>query len=143
MEIQLKIIGALLILLALIHFIFPKYFHWDKELSSLSLVNRQMMQIHTLFIALTLLLMGILCINSSNELITTNLGKRVSLGFGIFWGIRFFIQFIGYSKKHIEYFVLEFAWNSNSIISNCKFKLFLVYHSIHFDKPPKCDTLKF
>jgi hypothetical protein len=99
MEIQLKIIGALLILLALIHFIFPKYFHWDKELSSLSLVNRQMMQIHTLFIALTLLLMGILCINSSNELITTNLGKRVSLGFGIFWGIRFFIQFIGYSKK--------------------------------------------
>jgi len=83
MEIQLKIIGALLILLALIHFIFPKYFHWDKELSSLSLVNRQMMQIHTLFIALTLLLMGILCINSSNELITTNLGKRVSLDFGV------------------------------------------------------------
>jgi hypothetical protein len=99
MEIQLKIIGALLILLALIHIIFPKYFHWKKELELLSLVNKQMMKVHTLFIALTLLLMGILCITSTTELITTNLGKQISLGFGIFWGVRLFIQFFGYSTK--------------------------------------------
>ena len=99
MEIQLKIIGALLILLALIHIIFPKYFHWEKELALLSLVNKQMMKVHTLFIALTLLLMGILCITSTIELITTNLGKQISLGFGIFWGVRLFIQLFGYSTK--------------------------------------------
>jgi hypothetical protein len=99
MEIQLKIIGALLILLALIHIIFPKYFHWEKELELLSLVNKQMMKVHTLFIALTLLLMGILCINSTTELIKTNLGKQISLGFGIFWGVRLFIQLFGYSTK--------------------------------------------
>lgn len=99
MEIQLKIIGALLILLALIHIIFPKYFHWEKELEFLSLVNKQMMKVHTLFIALTLLLMGILCITSTIELITTNLGKQISLGFGIFWGVRLFIQLFGYSTK--------------------------------------------
>lgn len=99
MEIQLKIIGAILILLALIHSVFPKYFHWEKELALLSLVNKQMMKVHTLFIALTLLLMGILCITSTKELITTNLGKQISLGFGIFWGVRLFIQFFGYSTK--------------------------------------------
>jgi len=99
MELQLKIVGVLLIALALVHVIFPKYFHWEKELSLLSLINKQMMQVHTLFIALTLLLMGLLCLTSSNELITTALGKRISLGFGIFWGVRLFIQFFGYSTK--------------------------------------------
>lgn len=99
MELQLEIIGGLLIVLALIHIIFPKYFHWDKELTLLSLINRQMMQIHTLFIALSLFLMGLLCLTSANELISTTLGKRISLGFGIFWGVRLFIQFFGYSSK--------------------------------------------
>ncbi len=99
MELQLKIIGGLLVALALVHVIFPKYFNWEKELSLLSLINKQMMQVHTLFIALTLLLMGLLCLTSSKELITTVLGKRISLGFGIFWGVRLFIQFFGYSTK--------------------------------------------
>lgn len=99
MELQLEIIGGLLIVLAIVHIIFPKYFHWDNELSLLSLINRQMMQIHTLFIALTLFLMGLLCLTSANQLISTTLGKRISLGFGIFWGVRLFIQFFGYSSK--------------------------------------------
>lgn len=99
MELQLNIIGGLLILLALVHIIFPKYFNWDKELSLLSLINKQMMQIHTLFIALTLFLMGLLCLTSANDLTTTTLGKRISLGFGIFWGARLFVQFFGYSAN--------------------------------------------
>ena len=92
------IIGIILIALALVHIIFPKYFNWDKELKPLSLINRQMMVIHTFFIALTVFLMGLLCLTSSNELIKTDLGKRISLGFGIFWAVRLFIQFFGYSK---------------------------------------------
>ena len=99
MHLHLKIIGYLLIVLALVHIIFPKYFKWGKELSALSLINRQMMTVHTFFIALTVLLMGLLCVTSTNELIETNLGKRISLGIGIFWTIRLFIQFFGYSSK--------------------------------------------
>lgn len=99
MELQLKIIGGILIVLALVHIIFPKYFHWDKELSLLSLVNKQMMQVHTLFIALTLSLMGLLCLTSPHQLTTTILGKRISLGLGVFWGARLLIQFFGYSSK--------------------------------------------
>jgi hypothetical protein len=99
MEIHFKIIGILLIVLALIHIIFPRYFNWGDELKSLSLINREMMLVHTFFIALTVLLMGILCLTSSRELVTTSLGKRISLGFGIFWFIRFVVQFFGYSAK--------------------------------------------
>ena len=69
MDLHLKIIGILLITLALVHIVFPKYFNWEKELGSLSLINRQMMTVHTFFIALMIFLMGLLCLTSSNELI--------------------------------------------------------------------------
>ena len=99
MDIHFKIIGILLMLLALIHSFFPKYFKWDKDLMSLSLINRQMMKTHTFFIALTVFLIGLLCFTSSRALIDTKLGKTLSLGLGIFWGIRLIIQFFGYSSK--------------------------------------------
>jgi hypothetical protein len=99
MYLHLKIIGFVLCALALIHILFPKYFNWKKELSSLSLINRQMMTVHTLFIAIAVFLMGLLCLTSADDLINTKLGRRISLGFGIFWTIRLYIQLFGYSSK--------------------------------------------
>ena len=99
MELHLKIIGILLIVLALIHIGFPRYFKWKEELSSLNIMNRQMMYVHSSFIAFTVFLMGLLCLTSSNELIGTVLGKRISLGLSIFWTARLFTQFFGYSSK--------------------------------------------
>ena len=84
MELHLKIAGALMILLALVHVIFPKYFDWENELKPLSLINRQLMYVHTFFVAFFLLLMGALCLYSSHEIVETGLGKIVALGFGIF-----------------------------------------------------------
>jgi hypothetical protein len=99
MEIHLKIIGFLLVLLALVHVIFPKYFNWKEEFKSLSLINRQMMTVHTFFIALIVFLMGLLCLTSTTELIETRLGKTISLGLGLFWTARLFIQFFVYSRE--------------------------------------------
>ncbi len=62
-------------------------------------MNREMMYVHTFFIAFTLLLVGILCLTSSTELIETILGKRISLGLGVFWIVRLYVQFFGYSSK--------------------------------------------
>ena len=98
LEIQIRITGVLLVVLSLVHAIFPKYFNWKKDLKPLSLISRQMMITHTFFIALTVLLMGVLCFTSADELIETELGKSISLGFAIFWSIRLFIQFFGYSS---------------------------------------------
>jgi len=99
MLIHIKIIGVLLMILALVHIIFPKYFKWKEDLKSLSLINRQMMTIHTFFIALVVFLIGLLCLTSATDLIETKLGKTISLGLGIFWSIRLFIQFFGYSSE--------------------------------------------
>lgn len=85
--------------LACVHFIFPKYFNWKEELKSLSLINRQMMTVHTFFIALVVFLMGLLCLTSSTELIETKLGKSISLGLGIFWTIRLYVQLFVYFSK--------------------------------------------
>lgn len=99
MELHLKIIGSCLILLGLVHAIFPKQFNWKQELSSLSIVNREMMYVHTFFIAITLFLVGLLCLTSATELVNTTFGKRVSLGLGIFFSLRLLVQFFGYSSK--------------------------------------------
>lgn len=99
MELNLKIAGVLLIGLALLHVFFPKRFGWKKELASLSLLSRQIMYVHTLFIALVILLMGIFCISSANEIVITPLGRRVALGFAIFWVVRLGVQFFGYSSE--------------------------------------------
>ncbi|MFM2394895.1 MAG: hypothetical protein RLZZ546_2878 [Bacteroidota bacterium] len=96
---HLKIIGILLVLLSLIHAVFPRYFKWDEELKSLSLINRQMMIIHTFFIAFIVFLMGIFCLMCSNEILETPLGRKIALGFAVFWLLRLFLQFFGYSSE--------------------------------------------
>lgn len=99
MEIHFKIIGVLLIVLAITHAVFPRYFNWANELGSISLINRQMMYVHTFFIALVVFLMGMLCLTSSNELIETEFGRQIALGLGVFWSCRLLIQFFGYSSQ--------------------------------------------
>ena len=98
MEIHLKIVVVLLMILAIIHIAFPKYFDWKNELSGLNLINKQMMLAHTFFIALTVFMMGLLCLSCSSELLGTDLGHKILFGLGIFWVIRLYFQFFFYSK---------------------------------------------
>ena len=97
MELHIKITGALFILLGCLHAGFPNYFRWKKELEQLSLINRQMMYVHTFFIALTVCLMGVGCLYAAHDIATARLGKYLSLGLFIFWGLRFLFQFFYYS----------------------------------------------
>jgi hypothetical protein len=125
MYIHFKTIGVLLIILAFVHIIFPKYFKWKQELKSLSLINQQMMTIHTFFIALVVFLMGLLCLISATELADTKLGKTISLGLAIFWTIRLIVQFFGYSPQ---------LWKGKTFetIVHILFSAFWVYINIIF-----------
>jgi hypothetical protein len=69
--------------------------------------------------------MGLLCFTSANELTNTALGKRISLGLGIFWTIRLFFQFFVYSPKLWRGKVFE-------TIVHILFSLFWIYLSIVF-----------
>jgi hypothetical protein len=99
LEINLQIVGLLQIALALLHGAFPKRFGWKQEFASVSVLSRQIMYVHTFFVALIVFLMGVLCFTSAPDLINTSLGKRVCLGLGVFWGLRLLIQFFGYSSE--------------------------------------------
>ncbi|HEX6279808.1 MAG TPA: hypothetical protein VFZ49_07285 [Pyrinomonadaceae bacterium] len=98
MELHLNVIGILLILLALVHGVFPKYFDWSGDLASISLFNRQLIYVHTFFIALVLLQMGTLCLTAADEMISTPLGRKLALGLAVFWTVRLGVQFFGYSS---------------------------------------------
>jgi hypothetical protein len=124
MYLHLKIIGTIFVALALFHLIFPKYFKWKEDLQPLSLINRQMMSIHTLFIGLIIFLMGVLCLTSTDDMIQTGLGKRIALGFAIFWSVRLIVQFFGFSSKlwkgktleTTAHFLLTGLWTYSSLI---------------------------
>ncbi|MEO1481695.1 MAG: hypothetical protein AAFU77_06280 [Myxococcota bacterium] len=85
MTLIIQCLGFAMIALALMHVIFPRYFEWAEELPRLSLINRQMMQVHAAFIALTVFLMGLLAVTSSEMLLgdpSANVCPRRSHFFG-------------------------------------------------------------
>ncbi|MGF6846574.1 hypothetical protein QFZ51_001809 [Chitinophaga sp. W3I9] len=97
MELHLKIAGYILVLLSLIHIFFPRYFNWKKEFTAISLLSRQIMYVHTFFIALMVLLMGIGCIYATHDILHTRLGHLLAFGLFVFWLCRLLFQFFVYS----------------------------------------------
>lgn len=124
MELHLKIIGVLLVLLSLVHLGFSKYFNWKTEFQNVSLVNTQMMYVHTFFVAFVVFLIGVFSFFYANEIISTKLGKVISLGFFIFWFTRLLFQFFVYSPKlwkgkkfeSIMHILFSFFWSYLTII---------------------------
>ena len=99
MEVHLKIIGWLLILLSGLHVFIPGYLDWARDLRPLSLMNRQMMKTHTIFIAITVFAIGLLCVVHHGALTGTTLGRDLCRGLAVFWALRLFFQFGVYSSK--------------------------------------------
>jgi hypothetical protein len=94
----LKIAGVIQVMLALVHFVFPRYFKWKVDLGAITLVNKQLMYVHKFFIALVVLLMGVVCLAAPQDILSTRLGKFLSLGLFVFWGTRLYFQFFVYSS---------------------------------------------
>lgn len=125
METHLTIVGIICVLLSFMHLTLPKRFNWNTELPKLELFNRQVFKVHTFFIALTVLLIGILLITSANELLNTPLGLKILIGLNVFWGLRMLFQFFYYSprlwwRKPFETFV-HILFSCIWIYMNCVF----------------------
>ena len=56
--IHLQIVGALLMLLGLSHVFFNRFFRWDQELATVSLLTRRVFFVHNFFIGLGVVLGG-------------------------------------------------------------------------------------
>lgn len=100
-EILLRIAGASMLLLSLAHLYFTRLFDWRNDAARMQLpLNRQIFHVHTFFICLVLILMGLLCLIWPMELLnSTRLARLVNIGFAIFWGIRLFSQWFVYDRS--------------------------------------------
>jgi hypothetical protein len=95
---HLRFIGVLMAALVVVNFFVPGRFHWREEMARLSLVNRQIFQVHTIFIMLTIAMFSVLLLTSAETLLEpTRLGRMVLGGLTIFWGVRMLIQWFFYS----------------------------------------------
>jgi len=86
-------------ILALVHIIFPRYFDWKGDFKAVSLINKQMMYVHAFFVAVTVFLMGTLCVYCTEDIVNTRLGKQIAFGLFIFWALRLVFQFFVYSPS--------------------------------------------
>lgn len=122
--IHLKIAGVLMSLLALAHIHFVKRFGWREELQNVSLLTRQVFNVHCFFISLVLLMFGALSIFGSETLLERNpLAKAVLAGLVLFWAARLYIQFFVYDSK---------LWRGNRLntVMHVVFSVMWTYYTV-------------
>jgi hypothetical protein len=96
---HLKIVGTLLVVLGLAHSVFARYFKWKTELAQLSLLTRQIFQVHCFFIALLVVMIGVCSLFYTNVLLGSgDLSAVVLTGFVVFWLFRLAFQLFVYDS---------------------------------------------
>ncbi len=98
--IALRLAGLSLLGLFVLNFFVPARFKWAEELPRLSLINRRIFQVHAVFIALILLLSGLLLVLLPHELIAPSpLARALLGGLAVFWGLRLWMQWFMYDRE--------------------------------------------
>jgi hypothetical protein len=96
----LRISGVALLGLFCLNFFLPRQFKWSEELTRLSLINRRIFQVHAVFIAMILLMMGSLLVAIPDSLLKPDaLARAVLIGFTLFWGARLLFQLFFYDAE--------------------------------------------
>jgi len=100
-ELNLRVVGALLLALVAVNvFDVPRRFEWKREMASLSLINRQIFQVHAAFICIMLLLFAGLTLLLPRELLEpTPLARAVLAGLALFWLARLLTQWFVYDAR--------------------------------------------
>jgi hypothetical protein len=93
----LRIAGAGLILLALLHIPIGKQLRWKEDCKQLTPVNESVFFVHTLFICIVLVMMGLPCLIQPSIFLTpTPAGGWLTWSFAGFWFIRLYCQWFVY-----------------------------------------------
>jgi hypothetical protein len=85
---------------AIFHLMFWRIFRWKKDLSRLTFINRSVMQILNLCLTFMFLVIAYVSFFHSSELVQTNLGKTLLVGFSLFWFLRMIEQVIFFGIRN-------------------------------------------
>ena len=98
--VSLRVVGIAMAALVVVNLVVPGRYRWREELALLSLLNRQIFQVHGFFIVLTLALFSALLLTCGEALLApSRLSRAVLLGLTIFWGARMLAQWFYYSPE--------------------------------------------
>jgi hypothetical protein len=96
--VNLRIVGVFMAALVVLNFFVPKHLRWSEDLGRISLVNRQIFEVHAKFLILILAMFAVLLLTSSAALLEPSRLSRLLLGgLTIFWGLRMLAQWFYYS----------------------------------------------
>lgn len=99
LTLHLRVVGVLLLLLGVSHVSFNRYFGWDEELASVSLLTRRIFFVHTFFIGLGVALAGAGSFLFAKDLLIPGVLSRALLaGMTTFWFFRLLAQFFAYDS---------------------------------------------
>ena len=100
LELHLRIVGALLLVIAALSVYVPRHFGWAAEIRRLSLFTRQVFVIHAAFVTLTLVLLGLLLLGLAPALLAPGLLPRaVLIGLLVMWSARMLAQWFYYDAS--------------------------------------------
>jgi len=99
-ELHLRIVGVLLVALIALNVYVPRRFNWRGELATLSLLNRQIFQVHAAFICVILAMFAALALFFAGDLLQpTRLSRAVLALLAAFWFLRLLTQWFVYDRR--------------------------------------------
>ena len=96
----LRFAGAGLILLAFVHIPIGKHLKWSEDAARLTPVNASIFRVHTFFICLVLVMMGLPCLFDPLVFMEkSRAGAWLAWSFSAFWVIRLYFQWFVYRTE--------------------------------------------
>ena len=97
LTIALRLAGAGLILLALLHVPISRHLKWREDAARLTPINASIFSVHNFFICVVLVMMGLPCVlDPMMFLEKSHAAKWVTWSFAAFWAIRLYFQLFVY-----------------------------------------------
>ncbi|MGD8561867.1 MAG: hypothetical protein PVG03_05005 [Desulfarculaceae bacterium] len=85
---------------AIFHLFFPRIFAWEKTLSNLDQVNRNIYQVINLCLVFYFASAAYLSLAFAPEMLLAGLGRKILAVFGAFWLLRLGLQFRFFRATH-------------------------------------------
>jgi hypothetical protein len=100
LTIALRIAGAGLILLALLHIPISRHLNWREDVAQLTPINASIFHVHNFFICIVLVMMGLPCVLDPMMFLEPSRAARwITWLFAGFWAIRLYFQWFVYRAE--------------------------------------------